>query len=188
MSIYFIEDPNGIIYELDASADITYTIAGKVTSNPLEDGETAADNYVNSPRRVSIRGSISDVKSVSSGGVSSKSTFDFITGLEKLKVNKEFVTFHFGTKVGVITSCLFEKVEFKQTKERGNIKDIDSFSVSIVLKQARIATRALLVPLRDPTVSDDFATKGAGSKSTETPNTADRTLMDQVATLTKPRT
>lgn len=169
MSIYFIQDPNGIIYQLDATASITYKMAGKATSNPVESGESVTDNYVNKPDVISLRGSISDSKSLSSGGPNSKTTEAYITGLRSLKEKKTLVSLHFGDKVGVITNCVIQSMDFTQNTTRGNTgSGIDSFQVAISLKQIRLAARAQLKPIRDPLVADDAAdqTEGGGSPST----------------------
>jgi hypothetical protein len=175
MSIYFIEDPNGIIYELDATADITYRLSGKVTSNPVESGESVADNYVNNPDVITLKGSISDVKSISSGGVPSKQTLDFITGLKALKVNRALLSLHFGSKVGVITDCVIESLDIIQNAQRGSLGAgragrIDSFRVSITLKQIRLATRARLTAVRSEVIANDAKreTEGGGSTATIT--------------------
>jgi hypothetical protein len=169
MSIYFIEDPDGVIYQLDATVNITYKISGKGTDNPVESGESVTDNYVNRPDIITLKGSISDTKSVSGGGTVSKSTEDYITGLKALKEKRKRVSLHFGDKVGVITNCLFQSIDFTQNSRRGNAgAGVDSFEVTISLKQIRLAARAQLKPLRVDLVADDFAdeTEGGGSPST----------------------
>jgi hypothetical protein len=183
MSIYFIQDPDGVIYELDATAEISYRLSGKVTSNPVESGESVSDNYVNDPDIISLKGSISDVKSVSSGGANSKSTEDFITGLKALKVNRKLISLQFGDKVGVITNCVIESLSIIQNSQRGSMRSIDSFQVVMTLKQIRLASRAKLTPIRDPIIADDAQEQTPGSGSTSTVDTTRKTILQIAAEL-----
>jgi hypothetical protein len=183
MSIYFIQDPDGVIYELDATADISYRLSGKVTSNPVESGESVSDNYVNNPDIISLKGSISDVKSVSSRGVNSKTTEAFINGLKALKVNRKLVALQFGDKVGVITNCVIESLTFIQNSQRGSVGGVDSFQVSMTLKQIRLASRAKLTPIRDPTIADDAQEQTPGSGSTSNVGDDRKTILQLAAEL-----
>lgn len=182
MSIYYIQTAAGEIYELDATANITYRLTGKATDNPVESGDSVSDNYVNKPRRITLRGSISDVKSLSSGGINSKDTETFITGLEAVKVNKELFTFHFGSKVGVITDCVFETLEFTQNAQRGSLDNIASFGVVMTIKQIRLSTRALLTPFRDPTIVDDASDQTTGAGATQSATGDEKSLLETSVT------
>lgn len=186
MSIYFIRTSSGVTYELDSTSDITYKLTGKATDNPVESGDSVSDNYVNKPRMITLKGTVSDVKGASlSFSPVTKSTDDFIRGLEKVKVNKELFTLHFGNKVGIITNCLFESLTFKQNKKRGSMSTLDAFEVSMTIKQIRLASRALLVPTRDPSIVNDASSKTKGSGSPEEPDEEDTSLMAITAKLAK---
>lgn len=179
MSIYYISTSDGVIYELDATTSINYRERGTLTRNVIESGDTVSDHYVNEPITINISGGISDIKSVSSNNSNAKSTKDFIDGLRQLKTNKETFTFHFGEKIGAFDNCLFESLDISQNSTFGNVGDIDSFSVSAVIKQARIAERARLVPAREAGItSDNYQQKTTGSGSTEEPTEEEEERID----------
>lgn len=184
MSIYFIRTSSGVTYELDSTSDITYKLTGKVTDNPVESGQSVSDNYVNKPRMITLKGTISDVKGASlSLSPVTKTTEDFIVGLEKVKTNKELFSLHFGNKVGIITNCLFEDLTFTQNDKRGSSSTVDAFEVSMTIKQIRLATRALLVTTSDPLIANDTSSKKVGSGSPEVPPKKDLTLFSLTAKL-----
>jgi hypothetical protein len=178
MSIYYIEDNNGVIYQLDATIEISYQESGIITNNIIETGESVADHYINQPVIFNLRGSISDVKSLSSSGSNAKSTEDYINGLRKLKTNKETFTFHFGEKVGSFSNCLFENLTVSQNQSRGNRGAVDSFEISASIKQVRIAQRARLTTVRQAgPVSDNYQDQVKGTSTTEQPEDEDTYLL-----------
>lgn len=179
MSIYYIQTNSGEIYELDATTEISYKLSGRSTDNVVESGETVTDDFINKPDVITLRGTISDTKSLSSGGVVSKTTEVFIRDLTQVKTNKERFSFHFGDKVGVITNCIFERLDFTQTTQRGHANGIDAFGVVMTIKQVRSATRALLAPFRDPTITDDATNQGTGAGSTQSPTEEEETRLNQ---------
>lgn len=176
MSIYFILTNAGSAYELDATTEITYQESGTVTNNLIETGESVADHYVNNPVQINFSGSISDVKSLSASGPNSRSTESYINDLRQLKTNKQTFSFHFGDKVGSFDNCLFDSLEITQNQSRGNIGEVDSFSIRASIRQVRIAQRARLIPVREAGVTTDNyqeQTKGAGTTEEPTAQEAD---------------
>jgi hypothetical protein len=179
MSIYFIRTSSGVTYELDSTTEIGYSLKGKATDNPVESGESVSDNYVNKPRLITLKGTISDIKSATlSQSTVTKTTEDFLRGLEQVKLNKELFSVHIGNKVGVITDCVFESLVFTQNRVRGSFANIDAFEVSMTIKQIRLASRALLKPLRDPTISDDASEKATGAGASESAKGEKKDLFD----------
>lgn len=167
MSFYYIETSDGVIFELDSTTEISYKESGTITNNVVESGESVADHYVNNPVVFDITGSISDIKSISSGNDNSKSTEDFINGLKSLKRSKQRFTFRFGDKVGNYSDCLFESLNIAQNQSRGNAGGVDSFSVKATIKQIRVAQRAQITPFRDPLSTDDYQEQTKGTGTTE---------------------
>jgi hypothetical protein len=177
MSIYYIETSNGVIYELDATVEITYKESGKITDNIVETGESVADHYINNPVMINLSGSISDIKSVSSGNSNAKSTEDFIRGLVSIMKNKQSFSFHYGEKIGFFNNCFFENFDVVQNSTRGNVGVVDSFSITASIKQVRLARRAVLVPFRSPLVSDNYQNQVNGSGSSVQPSEEQETLL-----------
>jgi hypothetical protein len=170
MSVYYIIDNRGIIYELDATTEITYQETGTTTDNIIETGESVADHYINNPVKITLRGSISDIKALSSSGPNSKSTRDYINGLRRLKINKQSFTFHFGEKVGSFGNCFFEELNITQNQSRGNVGGLDSFNISANIKQIRLARRARVVPAREAGIpTDNYQEQTQGTSTTAEP-------------------
>lgn len=170
MSIYYISTAGGVVYELDATTDISYQESGTITNNIIETGESVADHYINNPVTISFNGSISDIKSLSASNPNAKSTEDYINGLRNLKTNKETFSFHFGEKIGIFSDCLFESLDISQNQSRGNVGEIDSFDISATIKQVRIAQRARLITVREAGITtDNYQNQVKGTGTTEEP-------------------
>lgn len=185
MSIYYISTSDGTIYELDATLNVNYRETAVVTDNVVESGESVADHCYNKPVTFSLNGVITDIKSVSSGNENAKSTKEFIDGLKSVLYSKQTFTFHFGEKVGSFSNCMFESLDIGQDSTHGNVKDVDSFSVSASIKQLRLAQRAALVPSRSviPTTgsgtpSDNYQSQTKGAGSTEELTEQEEEMLD----------
>lgn len=183
MSIYYITDVRGNIYELDATSNISYTESGKITSHTVESGESVSDHYVNMPIDFHVEGTISDIKSFSALQSEDrvKSTREFIDGLRQIKTNKEQFSFHYGEKVGIFQNCMFQNIQIQQTPQRGNSGEIDSFSISADIKQIRIARRAIISPFRDPSVRDGYQDQVNGAGTTESPSIREFSALERAA-------
>lgn len=179
MSIYYITTNAGVVYELDSTTEISFKGSGKVTDNFVESGDSVVDHYVNNPVVFEFKGSISDVKSLGSSNPNSKNTEDYIKGLFRLKENKEAFSFQFGEKIGSYSDCLFETLDITQNQRRGNIGEIDSFSVRAVIKQIRIAERARVVPARDLGIVDEYQEEQKGAATTEEPSEPEGDALDR---------
>lgn len=185
MSIYYIETQSGIVYELDATVEVSIQESGTITNNIIETGESVADHYVNQPISFNLRGSISDVKSLSASGPNSKSTEDYISGLRQLKTSKQTFSFHYGEKIGSFDNCLFENLTITQNQSRGNRGEVDSFEISASIKQIRIAQRARIVTARQAGITtDNYQEQARGTGTTEEPTPEEEDTFSLGARLT----
>ena len=176
MSIYRIRTQAGDILSLDSTSSIRDDLTGKLTSFPLEDGESAADHYINENEVITLTGIISDFKSVKgefiqdakAGSVQAAlSTENFIRDIKALKESKKTFSVFISDTLNPITNCLFTRLSFVQDKTNGSVsEDVKSYKVTMTLKQVRFGTRARAVVIRDEDVKDTFADSTTTGKGT----------------------
>lgn len=166
MSIYYIETIDGQVYHLDATTDISKTVSGKITDNPVESGDILSDHYVHIPDSFSLSGKISDFKS-STG--SAKSPKEYIEELSAVKRNKQQFKFYFGGKVAVSLNCMFTNLKITQSKDAGHNgpTGADTFIIQAQIRQIDFAESAAITVERDFEFKDKFSTEQDSAKTTE---------------------
>lgn len=165
MGTYYIVTRTGDEYELQSTSNVKISYAGEPTDNTIESGDSVSDHYIHKATTLSLQGTITDVVFTDEG----RNTRSFTEGLKELKLSKTPFTFVFGNKIGVIPNCVFTSLDISQDSRRGKAGDLDSFMVSMNLKQLRLAKQASLRAFRDPLIRDDAEEKGEGKGTTKEP-------------------
>ena len=150
MSVYYLlAEINGdtVIYTMDATENIEYTLPVQSTNYSVEDGSDVSDNIALRPRTVSFSGVISDVKT--SNSTAYLSTQEYIKALEFLRLNKDLFTIYFAADLPPMDNVFFESLKISQDKTNGTMEvpeaetyGISSFKVSFTVKELRFSAKA----------------------------------------------
>lgn len=122
---------------------------------------------------VTVNGRISDVKSSKADLNVSKTTDEFITGIQDIRNSKKAFTFTWrddrigGGATYQLNGCMFENISITQNKESGYAFGHHSYNISLNIKQKRSSERARIVVEKDDLIVDMTATKKAGMGGTK---------------------
>ena len=157
----FVRNPYTVI-ALDATRSINLKDTGKSSSFPISTGNSVQDNYVNMPVIVSFEGVISSTKSFTSS--ENLSPDGYISLLREIKASRIPFDVRWHPLQDSLTNCMFESLNFKQTKENGYTPDKgdNSLSVSFSVKQIRYAQSAETLVEVSPDISDEVAGESTG--------------------------
>ena len=170
MAQYYIITDEGIVYEMDATTDTAYTLTGKTTDSPIEDGESVSDHYVQNPTTVNFTGVITDVISLSSNE-NKLDTEGFINGLIRLKNSKRTFTVFNTEGLEGVTNCLFTSLSImnggKHTVKVLPDQLLSSFKISWSVKQIRKAVGAETIRVTQPALKDTTQPKVESAQATK---------------------
>jgi hypothetical protein len=171
MAQFYILTPKGIVYELDATTDMSYTLAGRTTDSPIEDGESVSDHYIQAPSVINFSGVITDVVSLSSK-TNKLDTKGYIEGLIALKNSKIPFTVMISENLDSIKSCVFTSLNITNTGEFG-IRNVggnlySAYKINFSVKQIRLAAAATdVVGVPQPDLQDMTQPAVESSQTTE---------------------
>ena len=178
MSIYYIQTADGLAFHLDATMDISKTMSGKITDNPVEGGDVLSDHYVHSPDSFTLSGIVTDVQSFTGDGRTPK---DYIDKLSEVKRSKQQFTFYFGDKIAPSLNCMFEMLKVSQDSNNGhNSAGTDSFKIQANIRQIDFAEQAVITVQRDFEFEDKFSEEAESAKTTE--EVKEFSLVDEIIT------
>jgi hypothetical protein len=148
---YYILTQDGIVYTLDSTTGMTYTLSGETTDSKVEAGFIASDHYVVRNTVVSLRGVITDINtfqpsahSLVSGDSYTKHWSERLVALQK-----SGNTFSVGCtgSLEVLNDCVFTALVFSQSGEVGTAVHsggtLSAFDIQMAFKQIRVATRSV---------------------------------------------
>lgn len=166
----FIQARDGTKYYMDSVFDVSYSQSGSPTEYAVESGVSSSDHYNQQQDVISISGSISQVKFISSKG--EQTDLDvFVKGLTNLKKSGQFFSVSFSDNLEVMRNCLFTSLNLSQNVGTGKYAYDVSMTITkvIVAKQAgTVATPEALQQYKD--IVNPSSDVGAGS--TQTPSQA----------------
>lgn len=186
MSVYYIEakvDSATVLYTLDATTDIAYSLVSSISSHPVENGSNISDNIFNQNKTVSFSGFISDVKSITNQ--TNMPTKDYIEGLEKIRDEKILFTLYFSSNLAPLPNCFFESVDIEQGGDQGSIETdtslINSFKVKLAIKQLRLVDAAVKSTITSDELANQTTTEenAPGATSFADPSSTDESLFQR---------
>jgi hypothetical protein len=157
--------------ELDATTNITETLNSKLNMFTFEDASEGADNFVKLNNEVTLSGTITDIKTLSSGFTKD---LDEETGKFQLKAyvkfedgstkyptvdkNRELLetirdkAIPVGVHVNnvVYQNCYLTGLTFNQNNRKGTFGRLKAFAVNLRLTQIRTGARSDITVSRDP--------------------------------------
>ena len=148
---------------LDSTQSSTLTETGQTTDYTLDSGVVISDHYINKNSKVSIEGTISSIKSVSSGG--NKSPSEYLNLIRGIKKSATLCSVEFSSTGELLNNCLIESLDIRQDSKRGGSGGSVAYSVSITFSQVRFAT-AVDVTIDDVRVLEDVAEKDVSGNGT----------------------
>lgn len=172
MAQFYILSPKGVIFELDATTDMTYTESGKTTDSPIESGESVSDHYIQKPSVTNFSGVITDISSYASNVNEKLSTREYINGLRTLKNSKRPFKIYISNNFAPLSNCVFTSLTIKNNKEFGvtefGERVAGSYQVDFSVKQIRLAAAATeIIGVPQPDLQDMTKPKVESSQTTE---------------------
>lgn len=186
MSVYYIEakvKDSIVLYTLDATTDIAYSLVSSISSHPVEEGSNISDNIFNQNKTVSFSGYISDVKSITNQ--TNMPTKDYIEGLEKIRDEKILFILYFSSNLAPLTNCFFESVDIEQGGDTGSIETdtflINSYKVKLAIKQLRLVDAAVKSIITSDELANQTTTEEntPGATNFADPSSTDESLLDR---------
>ncbi len=165
---YFLRVGN-LEYQLDSTSQMSYSLSGKTTDSPIESGESVSDHYINNNDVITISGTISDMKSLST--LDNLKTSEYIEKLVNLKRTGNPFTVIIGSRLEEITNCVVTSLVLTQTGENGTFTSgsivSSSYQVSLSFKRIKLAKAARIEVTAAPPEQKSFQAKETSSQKTE---------------------
>lgn len=187
MSAYYLKVvlPGGevVFYFLDSTSQVEVRYPAELSNNPLANGVTAADNYVQQPTMISISGRISDIKSANPG-TDSKSTKQYLDGLDLIR--ERVIPISVLCQVGrpELHNCYFTSLSVTQDKSSGFAgidgitgQPVNAYKINSTLQQAIYARGVQITSVPDSQFSNAFQEKVKAQSNTQQPNEGTNNLI-----------
>lgn len=167
---FYIKTDNGegTNYYLDAVVSVMYEQSGKVTKYAVEEGFNVSDHYQQNPDRITFTGSISEVKFLRNGELSTSLEL-FEKGMQALKRSGKPFACNFSDNLDIMKDCRFTRLTMERTTTTGKYAIDVSFNIeqTLTAAQAKLSTE----PIPADKHKDMVDEKKGGKGSTEEPDT-----------------
>lgn len=191
MSVYYIKarmsSGEDVFYFLDSTSRVRTSFPARLSSNPIANGETVADNYTTEPVTITYTGRITDIKSTSAEA-STKTTKEYIDGLTSIMRT--------GTPVSALAqvgrpefeNCFFTALDIEQNNFTGyagnsNLdgQPVNAYSIDFTLQQILYATGAQVTVAPSTDFQRAFQEKQKASSTTKQPPEMQQDIVDGFA-------